>query len=97
MAEADVVGAVVEAEAMVVKMEDHHQEIQVFASMITEAVTAATVGPIVDWKTELLEWYYSHILQIYTEVQERGQFQQFYNVQNISLIIRKLPVQELDK
>ena len=54
-------------------------------------------GQIADYKTELLEKYYGHLLQVLTEVQERGQFAQFDNAQNISLITKRLPVRELDK
>ncbi len=34
-------------------------------------------GMIPNWKTEMLERYYSLLLQIFTEVHERGQFLQF--------------------
>ena len=52
---------------------------------------------ISDWKTDMSERYYSLLLQFFTEVQERWQFQQFDNSQNISLIIKKLPALDLDK
>ncbi len=44
------------------------------------------LGLIQDWKTDAFEQYYSLLLQLFTEVQERGQFD---NPQTVSQIIRK--------
>ena len=77
------------------RLDQTYRRPEFFIESVLESIR--NFGQIADYKTELLEKYYAHLLQVLTEVQERGQFEQFNNAQNISLILKRLPNRELDK